>query len=149
MGVYCGTYADSASKLWASCHRLVKTTYNLPIQTHKYLIDDLCILKKMIKRFLKCNQVIESSSKPHIRLLHKYQSTDNRSSYGRNIRNICRDSGSSDISTVEFTNIRANPVPVGEEWRITVLKDLISDRHAYDSFFTKGQAEILINIVCC
>ena len=107
------------------------------------------IKKMIIKRFLKFNQGIASSSNTHIRTLYKYQSTDNRSCYGRNIRNICRDAGTSDISAVELTNIQVNPVPVGEEWRVPLLKDLINDQHAYDSFFTKGQTEVLMNIVCC
>ena len=147
-------YAESSTKLWTTWHTCLKMTFHLPRATHRYLLNEIVdcdhIKKMVIKRFLKFNKTLSLSSNPHIRTLLKYQSKDWRSSYGRNVMNICREAGVVDISSVDITNITVNPVPSGEEWRVPLLRDLLlSKQRDSNSFLNMEEVDIIMNFVCC
>ena len=146
-------FSVDAVQLWTTWHRIVKSAYELPLPTHRYLLNDLVNgdhLKKMIiKRFIKFSLNIDSSKNPHVAVLHKYQSKDWRSTYGRNCMNICREAGVTNISKVDMHNIKVNPVPPGEEWRVGLLKDILSERDVGVGFLTKEDIDIIIKSVCC
>ena len=85
---------------------------------------------KLIKRFLKFFQTLESCDKPHIKYLVKLQKTDFRSVFGSNVRNICEEANVEDISQVFISDISYSPVPPEEEWRIPLLMELLDIRSA-------------------
>ena len=72
-----------------------------------------------------------------------------RSCYGRNIRNICRDAGVTDISQVDLSAIKINPVPAGEKWRIPFLQDLRETAQNNPGFLNTEDMNIMIVNVCC
>ena len=145
-------YSDKTIKLWSTWHRTVKMAYNLPYATHRYLLSDLVSYdhpkKLIIRRFLKFHEVVMNSSSPHIKILHAYQSRDYRSTYGRNIRNILRDSGAANMSEVDLSSININPVPAGCEWRVSLLKDLLHDRDHQSGILTTEELSLSINHIC-
>ena len=146
-------FSDDAVQLWTAWHRLIKYTYELPLPTHRYLLNDIVDgyhLKKMIiRRFINFSLKISSSSNPHVALLHHYQCRDWRSTYGRNYMNICREAGVTEVSQVDLHNINVNPVPPGEEWRVGLLRDLLSERDVGPGFLTKEDIASIIKTVCC
>ena len=107
-------YATSADKLDTAWQRIVRTSFSLPMTTHKYLLNDIvdCShIKNVIKqRFIKFAERIASSENPHVRLLHQYQKSDWRSTYGRNIMNLCHEAGVDNIHDVDVSSLVVRPV---------------------------------------
>ena len=145
-------FSNGAVQLWTMWHITIKSIYNLPLPTHKYLLNDLVgvdhLMKLLIRRFVKFTDVISSSQNPHIQLLHSVQYRDWRSTYGRNYMNILREAKVNEISQVDFDNIKINPVPNGEEWRLPLLKDLLAERDCNTGVLTAREVQIMIDEVC-
>ena len=142
-------YSERATKLWSTWHKTIKMVYDLPYGTHRYLLNDLVTydhLKKLIiKRFLKFHQSVITCPVPHVQLLHHYQCKDNRSTYGRNIRNILKDSNCRSLKEVDLSRIIINPVPVGCEWKVNFLKYLIKDRYNPQSLLSP---DVIWTVMC-
>ena len=121
--------------------------------THKYLLNDIADcshIKNVIKqRFTKFADKIASSDNPQVRLLHHYQKSDWRSTYGRNIMNLCQEAGVEDLSEVDTSLLVVNPIPQGEEWRVNFLSDLLSARDGNHSLISVEEVTVLMNYVCC
>ena len=126
--------------------------YDLPYGAHRYLLNNLVTydhLKKLIiKRFVKFHQSVISCPVPHVQLLHFYQSKDNRSTYGRNSMNILKDSNCNSLEEVDLSRIIINPVPVGCEWRVNFLKDLIKDRYNPQSLLSPDEIWTVMCHIC-
>ena len=82
---------------------------------------------------------------PRVQLLHHYQCKDNRSTYGRNIRNILKDSNCRSLKEVDLSRIIINPVPVGCEWKVNFLKYLIKDRYNPQSLLSP---DVIWTVMC-
>ena len=140
-------------KLWSEWHRIIKQAYQLPIATHRCLLSDLSngdhVKKLIIKRFTKFSGMISMSNNPHIARLHLYQSRDWRSTYGINYMNICNEARVADINSVDMSSIIVNPVPPGDEWRVGILLDILSERESGDGFLTPQQLNLMLNTICC
>ena len=145
-------YSDKAIKLWSTWHKTVKMIYDLPYATHRYFINHLVSYdhpkKLIIKRFLKFYDTVVKTDSPHLRILHTYQSKDYRSTYGRNIMNIVRDSNANCRAEVDLSKIHINPVPVGHEWRIPFLIYLIQERHNPTSFLSHDVIQHNMDHIC-
>ena len=145
-------FSNNTEKLWATWHRTIKIVYDLPHATHRYLLNDLVnfdhIKKLIIKRFLKFSEQIRNIDVPQITLLHRIQSCDYRSVYGRNILNILREAGSTQISDVKLDNITINPAPPGCEWRSHLLKDLLRDRFNSKCLLSLDELNQIIVDIC-
>ena len=149
-------YSAEAGKLWATWHKIIKWEFKLPLPTHRYLLYEVSkcdhLRKRITKQFLNFNQKILSSENPNIRLLHHLQCSDMRSTYGRNIRNICRDAEVNSIHHVDCDSIKINPVPAGEEWRLPLLLDLLDSRDMSDSnpgLLSSDEVQQLVYHICC
>ena len=146
-------YSNDIVKLWYAWHKLIKQLFNLPFPTHKYISTHIVsgdhVKKSIIKRFIKFSQLISDSINPNIRFLHTAQSKDWRSTYGRNVMNICREAGASNLNDVNIDNIEINPIPSGEEWRIPLLMDLVAEREVSGGILALEEVNFIINLVCC
>ena len=118
--------------MWSMWHRLIKSLFGLPLPTHRYLLNEIIesehIKKIIIKRFLKFTDTVSSSTNPNLTFLHRVQSRDWRSTYGRNYMGICREANVNDIRLVDLSAITVNPVPQDEVWRINFLNDILDER---------------------
>ena len=145
-------YATSADKLWTAWQRLVRSTFSLPMTTHTWLLNDIVggkHLKKIIKsRFIKFSESIRSSDNPYIRLLDQYQRNDWRSSYGRNVMNLCHEAGVENINDVDVSSLVVNPVPEQDEWRVNLMADLLSERNNNSRLLSEEEVCHMINFVC-
>ena len=101
-----------------------------------------------MKRFLKFFDTVLKTDSPHLKILHFYQSKDNRSVYGRNIMNILRDTNVNCRSEVDLSKVMINPVPVGHEWRIPLLKDLIQERDNPSGFLSRNEIQNIMDHIC-
>ena len=121
--------------------------------THKYLLNDIvdCShIKNVIKqRFTKFADKIASSEKPQVKLLHHYQKSDWRSTYGRNIMNLCHEAGVENINDVDVSSLVVNPVPEQDEWRVNLMADLLSERKNNSGLLSEEVLCHMINFVCC
>ena len=113
-------FDDTSTPLWTEWHKLIKTMFQLPFGTHRYLLRDLvnCDHPKslIIKRFVKFSRKLAASDNAHIKKLHTLQCHDQRSSYGRNIRGICNWFSVNQFDQVDaatVSSIHVNPVPDG------------------------------------
>ena len=146
-------YSSEAGKLWATWHKIIKWEFQLPLPTQRYLLYSVSncdhIRKRITKQFLKFHQKIKSSNNPNIMLLNSLQCSDMRSTYGRNIRNICRDAGVRRIDLVDINSIQINPVPAEQEWRIPLLADLLVNRDNNPGFLTSEELQLMVEHICC
>ena len=146
-------FDDGATQLWTEWHKLIKTQFDLPLPTHRHLVTNLVDCdhpkKMIIKRFCKFSTKLAHSDNTHIRQLHNIQKSEMRSTYGRNIHNICELAGVTDLSEVNMRDIIINPVPTGDEWRDHMLRDLIAERDAPSGFMTELEVLQMIYTVCC
>ena len=146
-------YDDGATGFWTEWHKLIKNQFSLPLPTHRYIVTELadCAhpMKLVIKRFLKFSNKLANSENIHIKLLHNKQKGDMRSTYGRNIHNICQQAGVNDIRLVDIDNILVNPVPHSEQWRMSMLRDLLHERDSPCGFLSQLETFQMIHSVCC
>ena len=147
-------FSTDAVQLWTTWHRMIKSLFNLPLPTHRYLINDLVdgdhLQKIIMKRFISFSDKIACSKNPHLQLLHEVQGRDLRSTYGRNRANICRQAAVMDFQQINIHNILVNPVPAGEEWRVGLLKDLLHERdNSFYNYLSEEEVSLLLQTVCC
>ena len=121
--------ADSAEKLWSSWNVLLKSTFNLPYGTHRYISNGIYgkshLKSRLMKRFLNFYHTIRDSDKHIINVLFTTQSDDVRSVFGRNCQLIKTTCGVNEITRSTRVNFPVYPIPHGEEWRIPVITELL------------------------
>ena len=132
----------SADKLYASWNRSIRLTYSLPINTHRFVLQELYnkadLKSTLIRRFNNFSNSLRSSTKPEVVHLERIQRNDWRSTYGRN--NLLQRSAA------------VNPfaTPVNQSWRFGVLKELIDvrDGDTYVPGFSAEEIQIMLNSLC-
>ena len=121
-----GPYVDRLYKTW---NVMVRMFCNVPRNTHKNLIEPISSTShlkiKLVKRFVKFYQKCD---KPHLKYLLNIQKNDVRSVFGRNVMNICTESGTDNISMVKIDNIKYEPLPIEDHWRLPIVKELLEAR---------------------
>ena len=79
--------------VYVAWNKIVRIIFDLPPRTHRYLIEPYSgfhhIFTLLINRFMKFYSTIFQSDKKIISNLRLCQENDCRSTFGRNIRNIC------------------------------------------------------------
>ena len=145
-----------STTMWTEWHKLLKYIFKLPLATHRYLLNDLVDYEHpknlIIKRFVKFACKVANSDNVHIRTLHNCQKADPRSIYGRNIGGICRIFGVTSIEEVDISCLSSfpvNPVPYREEWRVSMMFDLLHERNINSGLLSVEQIQTMINYVCC
>jgi hypothetical protein len=121
-------YGTVANRLYASWNIMVRMAFDLPRQTHRYLIAPISktshLKCKLIKKFITFSSTVMSSSKPHVRYLANIQKDDKRSVFGSNIANICQEAGVDDIHEVNPSMVDYVKIPDDEAWRVPMLLEL-------------------------
>ena len=145
-----------AQKLFASWNVLIKTTFNLPFSTHRFIVQDLVnvphLRVQLLKRFVKFYFRLKSCVKPEIRYLLNLQKSDFRSTFGRNCLYLCQELN---VENIENVNINEISMPIKtpglDSWRDPFLRDLITlrDSKPDSNFIPKTELQDFINYVCC
>ena len=136
---------DKSNKLYAAWNRTIRYTYNIPINTHRYILQMLFrkadLQSILMKRFHKFHARLLECGKPEVLHLVKCQSRDLRSTHGRNCRLYRQSSG--EVSEAYRT-------PIGSEWREGPLMELLATRH-HDVIipgFVTAQCEAVLSDIC-
>ena len=140
-------------RLWSCWHKIIKSTYNLPFPTHRYLLHDLVPyehIKTMItRRFKKFYMKIKQCENPYVTVLHTVQSHDWRSTYGKNILSLCRHANATNLEDADMSDFSVFPVPDDQKWRIPLIKYLIEESNNPSNFFNHDELELRMHTVCC
>ena len=146
-------YDNMAEKLYSSWNIMVRMLFNIPRNTHKCLIEPISgsshLKIKLIKRFIKFAETLSDCDKPHLRYLHNVQKNDFRSVYGRNCRNICKEAGTENINDATWLDIKYEPVPPEEEYRVALIQELIEMRSGrLMSDLRKKEIQAMLDVLC-
>ena len=130
---------------------------NLPVDTHKYLIEPLSgtphLRKLLVKRFVSFIKQIESSDKIAAKDLLRVIRNDTMSVTGNNLRLVLlsldrwslKEVHSNDIDKLWYYDI-----PDNEKWRIHMITELMGSKmNEYEvEGFTESEIDELLNHLC-
>jgi hypothetical protein len=131
---------DSSTKLYSAWNRSIKFTYNLPINTHRYMLASLYnkadLKSTLIHRFHRFRDHLINCDKPEVIYLARIQQNDIRSTFGKNIS--LQDTSDQFIA------------PISEEWRVPVVKELLEVRSGRREVghFNLDEVEDILNALC-
>ena len=130
-----GLNSREFGKLESTYNKSIKLMFNLPLQTHRYLIEPMTeqphLRKLLFRRYLTFISSIQKSKKKPLRTLLELSKRDARTTTGRNLRmlmmisdkNLVDELHVDDIDSMEYHSIPGN-----EAWRVGMLKELVSIR---------------------
>ena len=131
--------------------------WNLPLQSHKYLIEPLGgrHLKTMLySRFLKFIHSIETGNKISAKYLLEIIKKNTETVTGRNLKKILIESEQSNIKDADFKNIKFCELSKDDEWKIQLVNEMTDIRQGKLQLdFNNGESmenneiDILIDIV--
>ena len=133
----------------------MRMCFGVDRQTHRYLIDKLSgtlhpkVL--MCSRYAGFHKSLLTCDKFPVRFLARLTESDQRSVFGQNLRKIGHECNKMFPTKSEVKRrMKYFPVPSSEEWRISLLKELVGykvDNLAIPGF-SKSEAEEMLKFVC-
>ena len=118
-------------KCESTYNRSIKKFFNLPWDTHRYLIEPLSesthLRVTLGRRFLRFVENIKKCKKPLMGILLKECEQDTRTVTGSNLRYLMLESGSSKLPTSRKL-IRYHVIEEEEKWRIDLIKMILHDQ---------------------
>ena len=132
----------TGSPLWnLFCHesRMIENSYNvsvrtmldIPLNTHRYLIEPLTgvphVKQSLIKRFLKFCENLKNSKKSVVRNVYNMIKFDTRHTIGSNLREIAllSDKTVSELITSDHKHVQYIQIPDMEEYRLDMIWEII------------------------
>ena len=111
----------------------IRTTFNLPFDTHRYIVYNLSDIPhlrvSLLRRFVTFYNKLKQSYIPEIINLFDLQKNDLRSVFGRNCINIANENNiAMDLVTRPQISMPTFNLPAVDEWRIPFLNDLLTLR---------------------
>ena len=150
-------FSEDAIRLENSWNVSVRLTYDLPLQTHRYLVEPVSeqihLKKMLIRRFLSfINQINKSKKNIPKQLLNSIQ-YDTRSVTGSNIHRILLLTGKENINQISDTDIEnINYADISDEnqWRVNLIKEITDvkfDQLSIDGF-SREECEEMLQYAC-
>ena len=139
---------------WNVSFRLM---YGLPRNTHRYFVEPISGTKHikcaLIKNFLNFIEQIKKSNKSVSKALLHTIKHDVNSVTGSNLRNIMKlvnKNSISDLSPDDSRLVLYHPVPAEEEWRISLVRELIDIRSQSADLqgFSWKELEDILHFAC-
>ena len=138
---------DSVYVAW---NKIVRIIFDLPPRTHRYLIEPYSgfphIFTLLVNRFIKFYSTIFHSDKKLISNLRLCQENDCRSTFGRNIRNICIGNETMNILNCKKSALKYFPIKEVDIWRLNLLNDL---KQIGNTCFSENEIKDMIEYVAC
>ena len=153
-------------QLFNSFNVSIRTIWELPRQTHRYIVGELAgghMMSNMISNKINFYRRLESSHKVPVRLLFKLAARDLRTTTGKSlklIQNVGIDLGligfDSDVLCIDVKRFkslhRQVSIPEDEKYRLGVLSDLLGLRTQFKYFkddqFVIEDIEDMIEDIC-
>ena len=135
----------------------VRRTFDLPLETHRDLVEPISeqiYLKKMlIKRFLSFIRQIEKSSKILPKQLLNLVRHDTRSLTGSNIRKILlltNKSSVEEITNVDIEYIEYDAISDENRWRIDLIREITDTKFGQLQIdgYSFEECEVIIQFAC-
>ena len=134
----------------------VRRMFNLPWQTHCYLVEPVSqqphVRKLMARRFLNFVQSIRRSKKIAIRNLLKSIEFDTRSVTGQNLRNLLLQSNVLDIQKLKGSDVTSEYRSISEEdqFRVGFINEIIEvmNNNLEIADFTDDELGELLEFLC-
>ena len=124
-------FSENAIQLENSWNVSFRRTFDLPMQTHRYLVEPVSghvhLKKLLIKRFISFLNQINKSNKFLPKSLLNCIKNDTRSTTGSNIRRILlltKKDRIEDVTQEDIENIKYAEMPDEESWRVGMIKDM-------------------------
>ena len=145
---------DSFERTW---NVSVRKMLDLPVDTHKYLIEPLSgtphLRKILIKRFISFIKQVESSNKIAAKDLLNVIRKDTMSVTGNNIRVVLRSVDRwtmEDIQPSDIDRIWYHDIPDEEKWRVSMIIELMEVKmnECEVEGFTDAEILELLNHLC-
>ena len=140
-------------RLEASYNRSIKVMLDLPLATHRYLIEPLSgrkHLRKVFARiFLQMTLSIRKSTKPSLKMIPSAIEYDARSVTGRNLRIIMMESGkynTSDLDISDCESITYHKLEEEDAWKVEVITNILEER---DACGLEEEDVALLEYLCC
>ena len=146
-----GTESIQADTTWNS---IVRSAFELPMDTHRYIVEHLTngkhIRHIILKRFQNFHAQLKACNKEEVHQLVRLQECDDRSVFGRNCRYIKERLGVQRIEDAHIDSIPSYPIPEDSAWKTIVITDLIDLKRGllHIGEFTAQEASRLLNNLC-
>ena len=145
-------FSPAAVRLESAYNRSVKCMLNLPLQTHRGLIEPLTnrqhLRKVFVPRFLQMLSKVRRSRKPILKTLLLVTENDSRSATGSNLRKIMLQVGKYDVTDVSEADAEKLKYHVMEdaEWKIEMLEGLMTERETRE---LDAEEQEWLQHLCC
>ena len=150
-------FGKESHRLYNTWSVSVRKMFRVDRKTHRYLIEPISrmqhIKSALIQRSIGFMKRLASSRKSVLRHAFNRFSRDCRTTTGSNVRNILLETGSQlfdQLSMINIRKIRFHPTPVEEQWRISVIRDLLDIRDGMDDDvgWTKEEVDETLQYLC-
>ena len=125
-------FSQGAEKFYNTYNRSLKVMADLPIATHRYLLESLSEQQHMsttlFRNFLKFVASIKKSAKPVLKQLFATAMSDVRTTTGSNLRNILLQTNLLNVDELHpgtVDQIRYNEILEIDKWRIPIIREII------------------------
>ena len=121
------------NKLWNSYNVNLRIIFDLPYDTHSFIIEELSggkhAKQMMYSRYVKFMNSIAKNKRQCLKSLQNLIKNDIKSVTGSNLRKILLDTGNlitpGLTSKVILENYKVYKIPEGEEWRVPLIESLL------------------------
>ena len=150
-------FAREAIMMEKSWNTSVRIMYDLPLQTHKYLIEPISETRHLkfvlIDRFLGFLQQIEKSRKHIPKQLLSFIKHDVRSTTGSNLRNILMLTDKHNIEDVtkdDLQKLEYAPIDENDKWKVNIIKEItdIKFNKLIVEDFTTEELDDILEYLC-
>ena len=131
--------------------------FNIPRETHNYLIEPISerthLKFILIQRFLNFRKQVNKCPKRAIKSMFNICQYDANTITGSNFRKImllCKKTNIDQIDDNDIQNLTYSPVPLNEEWRVNLIKDLLEARNDPDILpgFSNVEISDMLEFAC-
>ena len=150
-------FSEEAKMLENTWNTSFRRMFDLPYQTHRYLVEpvsgQLHLKKLLIKRFLSFLKQIRKSSKILPAQLLNIIQFDTRSVTGRNINRILlltRKSKLEDVTKEDIENIEYAEISDENIWRVNLIKEITNKKFNQLEIngFSEDECEEILQYAC-
>ena len=150
-------FSEDAIRLENSWNVSFRRTYDLPFQTHRYLVEPVSghmhVKKMLIKRFISfLKQILRSKKTIPKEVLNSIQ-RDTRSTTGLNIRRILLLTKKESIEQTtdkDVENIEYAKIPDDDMWRVNMIKEVTNVKFGQLTIegFSTEECEEMLQFAC-
>ena len=150
--------SECSGKFFRSWNTSVKLAWKVPRSTHTYFVNHflaanhLSFREQLLIRYVKFFQKLLKSKSAPVQLLANIVARDIRSTTGRNLQLIEKESGLDPWTTNGHhvkEALQRTPVPAQDMWRLPLLNQFLTRRHELEALLEDTQAiNDLIDSLC-